>query len=51
MLSDVRYWMNSRRHLLAKSISGFDPERTWGGMGQRHQITGIDLRHFDQGIG
>jgi hypothetical protein len=25
VLSDVRYWMNSRRHLLAKSISGFDP--------------------------
>src|ERR1700694_1233812 len=25
VLSDVRYWMNSRRHLLAASISGFDP--------------------------
>src|SRR5258707_10292438 len=27
VLSDVRYWMNSRRHLLAKSISGFDPQQ------------------------
>ena len=25
VLSDVRYWMDSRRHLLAKNISGFDP--------------------------
>jgi hypothetical protein len=28
VLSDVRYWMNSRRHLLAASISGFDPSET-----------------------
>src|SRR5258708_15133414 len=27
VLSDVRYWMNSRRYLLAKSISEFDPFR------------------------
>jgi hypothetical protein len=28
VLSDVRYGMNSRRHLLVKSISGFDPHET-----------------------
>jgi hypothetical protein len=24
-LGDVRYWMNSGKHLLALSFSGFDP--------------------------
>jgi len=27
-LDDVRYWVNSGKHLLALSFSGFDPERT-----------------------
>jgi hypothetical protein len=27
-LGDVRYWMNSRKHLLTVSFSGFDPDRT-----------------------
>ena len=29
LITDVRYWMNSRRLLLAESISPFDPELTW----------------------
>src|SRR6476620_5780423 len=29
LLSDVRCWVNSGKHLLAASISPFDPERTW----------------------
>jgi hypothetical protein len=28
LITDVRYWMNSRRLLLAESISPFDPKRT-----------------------
>jgi hypothetical protein len=27
-LGDVRYWMNSGKHLLSLSFSGFDPSRT-----------------------
>src|SRR5258707_14397800 len=27
-LGDVRYWMNSGKHLLSLSFSGFDPNRT-----------------------
>ena len=27
---DVRYWMNSGKHMLALSISEFDPQRTLG---------------------
>jgi hypothetical protein len=27
-LGNVRYWMNSGKHLLLASISPFDPERT-----------------------
>jgi hypothetical protein len=27
LITDVRYWMNSRRLLLAESISPFDPNR------------------------
>ena len=26
---DVRYWAGSRKHLLAASISGFDPKQTY----------------------
>jgi hypothetical protein len=26
-LSDVRYWINSGKHMLAMSFSGFDPTR------------------------
>jgi hypothetical protein len=29
-LGDVRYWMNSGKHLLLASISEFDPTRTSG---------------------
>jgi hypothetical protein len=28
LITDVRYWMNSRRLLLAESISPFDPKAT-----------------------
>jgi hypothetical protein len=44
MLSDVRYWMNSRRHLLAKSISGFDPIRTFARTKSRSAATSCGLR-------
>src|SRR5713101_5317561 len=27
-LGNVRYWMNSGKHMLALSFSGFDPEQT-----------------------
>jgi hypothetical protein len=27
-LGEVRYWMNSGKHLLASSFSDFDPQRT-----------------------
>jgi hypothetical protein len=26
---NVRYWVNSGKHLLSLSFSGFDPQRTW----------------------
>jgi hypothetical protein len=29
LLSDVRCWVNSGKHLLAASISPFDPKRTF----------------------
>src|SRR5258708_34497489 len=29
-LGDVRYWVNSGKHLLSLSISGFDTKRTCG---------------------
>jgi hypothetical protein len=28
-LGDVRYWMNSGKHMLALSFSGFDPNPTF----------------------
>ena len=28
-LGKVRYWMNSGKHMLALSFSGFDPNPTW----------------------
>ena len=28
-LGNVRYWMNSGKHMLALSFSGFDPTRTY----------------------
>jgi len=28
LLSEVRYWVNSGKHVLAASISGFDPSAT-----------------------
>jgi len=31
LITDVRYWMNSRRLLLAESISPFDPFATLAG--------------------
>jgi hypothetical protein len=30
VLANVRYWVNSGRHMLAASSSGFDPEPTSG---------------------
>jgi hypothetical protein len=30
VLSDVRYWVNSGRHILNSSSSGFDPYETSG---------------------
>jgi len=30
LITDVRYWMNSRRLLLAESISPFDPNPSFG---------------------
>jgi hypothetical protein len=29
-LGDVRYWVNSGKHLLALTFSGFDPKQTFG---------------------
>jgi hypothetical protein len=29
-LGDVRCWVNRGKHMLASSVSGFDPERTSG---------------------
>jgi len=31
-MSDVRYWMNSGRHMLAASSSGLDPEQSLDGI-------------------
>jgi len=28
-LGDVRYWVNSGKHVLSLSFSGFDPDRTF----------------------
>ncbi len=28
-LDNVRYWVNSGKHVLALSFSGFDPQPTW----------------------
>jgi hypothetical protein len=31
-LGDVRYWMNSGKHVLTLSFSVFDPKRSWANL-------------------
>jgi hypothetical protein len=42
-LGDVRCWVNSGKHLLALSFSGFDPERTSRCFGQVQNPSHLEL--------
>ena len=41
-LGDVRCWVNSGKHLLSLSFSGFDPKRTSTLLGARFRLEGYD---------
>ena len=48
LLSDVRYREQNRKHLLAASISPFDPSRTFGG---KRPLEKAGAHDFSGGLG
>jgi len=47
-LGDVRYWVNSGKHLLSLSFSGFDPD-VWSGRALQVDFAELAVRYFRDG--